>query len=52
MREVGTKTVSLLLPADGETFWSLLPTSVSLLSGGTVKPENPYSRILRVIGQV
>ena len=32
--------------------WSLLPSSVSLLSGGTVQPENTYSCILKVIGQV
>ena len=51
-REHGTKTTLVFLPADGEASWSLLPSSVSLLSGGTVQPENIYSRILRVTGQV
>ena len=32
----------LLLPADEEASWSLFPTSVSLLSGNTVQPENTY----------
>ena len=32
---------------DGEASWSLLPSSVSLLSGGTVRPENTYSSILK-----
>ena len=35
-----------------ETYWLLLPSSVSLLSGDTVQPENAYSRILKVPGQV
>ena len=39
-------------PVDGEVSWSLLPSSVSLLSGGTVQPENTYSCILKVRGQV
>ena len=52
MREHGTKTTPVFLPADGEASWSLLPSSVSLLSGGTVQPENTYSRILKVTGQV
>ena len=38
--------------ADGEASWSLLPSSVYLLSGGTVQPENTYSPILKVIDQV
>ena len=42
MREHGTKTTPVFLPADGEASWSLLPSSVSLLSGGTVQPENTY----------
>ena len=42
----------VFLPADGETSWSLLPSLVSLLSGSTVQPENTYSRILKVTGQV
>ena len=52
MREDGTKTTLVFLPADGEASWSLLPSSVSLLSGGTVQPENTYSRIVKVTGQV
>ena len=52
MREHGTKTTPVFLPADGEASWSLLPSSVSLLSGSTVQPENTYSRILKVAGQV
>ena len=52
MREHGTKTTPVFLPADGEASWSLLPSSVSLLSGGTVEPENTYSCILKGTGQV
>ena len=52
MHEHGTKTTLVFLLADGEASWSLLPSSVSLLSGGTVQPENTYSRILKVTGQV
>ena len=52
MREHGTKTTPVFLPADGEASWSLLPSSVSLLSGGTVQPENTDSPILKVTGQV
>ena len=52
MREHGTKTTPESLPADGEASWSLLPSSVSLLSGGTMQPENTYSHILNVTGQV
>ena len=48
----GTKTIPVFLPADGVAFWSLLPSSVSLPSGGTVQPENTYSSILQVTGQV
>ena len=51
MREHGTKTTPVFLPADGEASWLLLPSSVSLLSGGTVQPENTYSCILKVTGQ-
>ena len=46
----GDETV--FLPADGEASWLLLPSSVFLLSGSTVQPENSYSHILRVTGQV
>ena len=52
MCEHGTKTTPVFLPADGEASWLLLPSSVSLLLGGTVQPENTYSRILKVTGQV
>ena len=52
MRERGTKTTPLFLPADGEASQSLLPSSVSLLSGVTVQPENIYSFMLKVAGQV
>ena len=52
MREDGTKTTPVFLPADGEASWLLLTSLVSLLSGGTVQPENAYSHILKVTGQV
>ena len=48
----GSKTTPVFLPADGEASWSLLPSSISLLSGGTVQPENTYSHIVKVTGQV
>ena len=51
MREHGTKTTLVFLPTDGEASWLLLPSLVFLLSGGTVQPENTYSRILKVTGQ-
>ena len=46
MRKHGDKTILVFLPADREAAWSLLPSSVSLLPGGTVQPENTYSCIL------
>ena len=52
MRKHGTKTTPVFLPADGEASWSLLPSSVSLLSSSTVQPEKTYSYILKVTGQV
>ena len=52
MHEHGTKTTPLFLPAHGEASWLLFPSSVSLLSGGTVQPENTYSSILKATGQV
>ena len=52
MSEHDTKTNPVFLPADGEASWSLIPSSVSLLSGDTVQPENTYSRIHKVTGQV
>ena len=45
----GTKTTPVFLSVDGEAFWLLLPSSVSLLPCGTVQPENAYSCILKVI---
>ena len=52
MREYGTKTTPVFLPAGGEALWLLLPSWVSLLSGGTVQPENTYSLILKITDQV
>ena len=52
MREYGTKTTPVFLPAGGEALWLLLPSWVSLLSGGTVQPENTYSLILKMMDQV
>ena len=51
MREHGTKTTPVFLPADGEASWLLLLSSVSLISGGTVQPENTYLCIIKVTGQ-
>ena len=45
MRKHGTKTTPVFLPAHGEVSWSLLPSWVSLPSGGIVQPENTYFRI-------
>ena len=52
MPEHGTKTTPVFSPADGEASWLLLQSLVSLLSGGTKQPENTYSRILKVTGEV
>ena len=53
MRERDTKTTLFFLPADdGEASWSLLPSSVSLLSDGTVQLENTYSSFLKLTGQL
>ena len=38
MHKHGTKTTPVFLTADGEASWLLLPSLVSLLSGGTVQP--------------
>ena len=38
-----TKTTSLFSTADAETYWSLLPSSISLLLDGTVQSENTYT---------
>ena len=43
---------SVFLCVDGEASWLLLPSLVSLPSGGTVQPENTYSCILKVTVQV
>ena len=51
MREHGTKTTPVFLPADGEASSLLLPSWVSLLLDDTVQPKNTYSRILKVICQ-
>ena len=52
MRKHGTKTTPIFLIAGGEASWSLLPGLVSILAGGTVQPENTYSCVLKVEGQV
>ena len=52
MHEHGTKSTLVFLDADGEASWLLLPSSISLLSGGRVQPENTYSCILKVIDEV
>ena len=52
MHKHGIKTTPVFLSADGEASWLLLPSSASLLSGGTVQPENIYSCILKVTCQV
>ena len=52
MQKHGTKTTLVFLPADGGASWSLLQSSVSLLSDGKVQPESTYSINLKVIGQV
>ena len=35
MPEHGAKSILVSLPADGEAFWSLPPSLISILSGGT-----------------
>ena len=52
MLKHGTKTTPVFLPADVEASWSPLPSLVSLQRVATVPPENTYSRILKVAGQV
>ena len=52
MQKYGTKTTLVFLPADGEAYWSLLRGLVFLLSGGTMQPENTYSCIIKMTGQV
>ena len=41
-----------MTPANGEAFWLLFASLISLLSGSTVQPENTYSCIFKVTGQV
>ena len=48
----GTKTAPVFLPVDGEASWLLLPSPFSFLSGCPMQPENTYSCILKVTGQV
>ena len=52
MCKYGPKTTRVFLPAHGEVSWSPLSSLLSLLSGGTVQPENSYFCILKVTGQV
>ena len=52
MGKHGTETIPVFLPADVEASWSLLPSSLSLLTGGTVQPESTYSCIVKVTDQV
>ena len=40
--QLRTKTTPVFLPVYGETSWLLLPSSVSLLSGSKVQPQNTY----------
>ena len=42
----------VFLPAGGEASYFLIPSLISLPLGGTLKPENTYSCILKVTGQV
>ena len=48
MCELGIKTTPVFLPADGEAYWSLLGSLVSLLLGSTAQPENTCCCILKV----
>ena len=52
MSEHGPITTLIILPADGEASWSLLPNLVNLLSGSTLQPENTYSGIFKGTSQV
>ena len=46
------KTTPVFLPTNGEASWLLTSSLVFLLSSGTVQPENTYSCILKMTGQV
>ena len=48
----GTKPIPVFLPADGQSSWSLLPSSASLFSGRTMQQEKTYSCILKVTGHI
>ena len=48
----GMKTTPVYIHTDGEASWPLLPSLVSLLSGGTMQSGNTYFCILKVTGQV
>ena len=52
MHKHGTKTTPVFLTADREASWSLLLSSVSLLSDSKMQPENTYSSNLKMTGQV
>ena len=52
MQKYDTKTIAVFLPAEEKASMLLLPVLTSLLSGNTVQPENTYSRVLKVTGQV
>ena len=45
MHEHGTETTPVFLAVDEEASWSLLPSSVSLLSDGKVQSENTYPEV-------
>ena len=44
--------ILVFLPVDGEATQLLLPSSVSLISGNKVQPENTYSCIHKMTGQI
>ena len=52
MRDIALKLSLYFTWADAEASWLLLSSSVSLLSDGTVQPENTYFCILKVTVQV
>ena len=47
-----TQTIRVFLSVNEEASQSLLPSSVLLLPGNTAQPENTYSCIFKVSGQV
>ena len=52
MCELGPKTIPVFLVADGDASWLLLLSSLSIIPGGTVQPENTYSCIFKVTSHV